>query len=332
MIDSLRVAQLYSNEEIYRSLGVSNAGGIRPAIDRDRTVRRIALMTSPQGLHGSGENPYHDRLESGILTYTAEGRLGEQTLAGANARLAAQRAEGFPIHGFMLTASRRDKSVGAKRWRYLGLLQYLRHFADSQLDAAGNLRRVWVFEFLVSEDPAAVEIDLDRKALQDLIERSDGIWTPSREDYAVEPCASREIRHDPVQIEQVRSKLLALEPRAFELFIGDLLRHSGFEEICVTKASADGGIDVQATTGRLIWPFEKTLLQVQAKRWLRSVGRKEVAELRGSMRPFARGTIVTTGHFTRAAIREASEAGKAPVGLIDGPRLSEIVLDHKLRP
>jgi len=41
--------------------------------------------------------------------------------------------------------------------------------------------------------------------------------------------------------------------------------------------------------GSRIWIFENSLVQVQAKRWLHSVGRKEVAELRGSLQPIRQG-------------------------------------------
>ena len=47
-------------------------------------------MTSVEDFHTVGENPYHDRLESGILTYTAAGKIGEQTLAGINNRIIEQ--------------------------------------------------------------------------------------------------------------------------------------------------------------------------------------------------------------------------------------------------
>jgi hypothetical protein len=118
----LIVGQLYSNEDIFRALKVSNAGGIRPLL-QDNSVRRVAIMTSVQGFHAAAENPYHDRFEGGILTYTAAGKTGQQTLAGMNSRLIGQRQQSFPIHGFVQVASRRDKSVGPERWRYLGLLQ-----------------------------------------------------------------------------------------------------------------------------------------------------------------------------------------------------------------
>jgi len=86
---------------------------------------------------------------------------------------------------------------------------------------------------------------------------------------------------------------------------------------------------VNARAGARIWVFENTLVQVQAKRWLHSVGRKEVAELRGSLQPFARGAVVTTSHFSKAAINEAGEEGKNPIALVDGFRLSKVVLDEQ---
>ena len=103
----------------------------------------------------------------------------------------------------------------------------------------------------------------------------------------------------------------------------------GFSDVCVTRFSADGGVDVNARAGSRIWIFENSLVQVQAKRWLHSVGRKEVAELRGSLQPFARGAVITTSHFSKAAINEASEEGKNPIALVDGFRLSKVVLDEQ---
>jgi restriction system protein len=119
-----------------------------------------------------------------------------------------------------------------------------------------------------------------------------------------------------------------MEPRGFEFFIKNLLVHCGFSDVCVTRFTAHGGVDVNARAGGRIWIFENTLIQVQAKRWLHSVGRKEVAELRGSLQPFARGAVVTTSHFSKAAIHEASEEGKNPIALVDGFRLSKVVLDE----
>jgi restriction endonuclease Mrr len=72
------------------------------------------------------------------------------------------------------------------------------------------------------------------------------------------------------------------------------------------------------------------MIQIQAKRWLHTVGRKEVAELRGSLQPYARGAVVTTSQFSKAAIGEACETGKQPIILIDGYEFAHIVTTHKV--
>jgi hypothetical protein len=326
MIEALVVGQLYSNEEIFKSLKVSNAGGIRVSL-QDNVVVRAIVMTSVQGVHSVGENPYHDRLEAGVLTYTAAGKLGQQTLAGVNNRLIEQKTFNFPIHGFVLIASRRDTSVGPKRWKYLGLLEYVRHYPDTQLDADGKVRKVWLFEFKIHGPevvPLAVEAAISSQVL---IASRLRAATDSDDDEIIDENTDRKAENVE-RIEHVRGRLLGLEPQKFELFIRDLLVHCGFSDVCVTKFSADGGVDVNARVGSRIWVFENTLVQVQAKRWLHSVGRKEVAELRGSLQPFAKGVVVTTSHFSKAAINEASEAGKNPITLVDGFRLSKAVLDE----
>jgi len=328
MIESLIVGELYSNEEIFKSLKVSNAGGIRLSL-QNKAVLRAAIMTSVQGFHGAGENPYHDRLEGGILTYTAAGKLGQQTLAGVNNRLIEQRTFNFPIHGFVLIASRRDKAVGPKRWKYLGLLEYLRHYPDTQLDADGRVRKVWLFEFKIHQEQKVLPLGMEAAISSQILIASRLLGAEDSDDDDIIDESSRQQTENIEQIEQVRCKLLAMAPKNFEFFLKDLLLHCGFSDVCVTRFSADGGVDVNARAGGRIWIFENTLVQVQAKRWLHSVGRKEVAELRGSLQPFARGAVVTTSHFSKAAINEASEDGKNPITLVDGFRLSKVVLDEQ---
>lgn len=72
-------------------------------------------------------------------------------------------------------------------------------------------------------------------------------------------------------------------------------------------------------------------MQVQAKRWLHTVGRKEVAELRGSLQPHAAGCIVTTSQFSRAAILESQEPGKIPITIINGIDLAELTRAAQLQ-
>ncbi len=241
-----------------------------------------------------------------------------------NSRLIEQRESDFPIHWFEQVASRRDKSVGPQRWRYPGLLQYLRHYPDTD----GNPRQVWLIEMRVHPEPALVPVDLDAEVWCALALRV-GREIPGTPDNEVvsNPNPASEAGFD--RIEGVRGRLLALEPGNFEFLIKDLLTHVGFREVCVTKATADGGVDVNAKAGPRMWLLEDTVVQVQVKRWLHSVGRWEVAELRGSLQPYARGAVMTTGHFTRAAIGEATEAGKNPIALVDGFALSRMILSEK---
>ena len=327
MTKEFKIGQLYSNEEIFKTLKVANAGGIRLSI-QEKAVLRATIMTSVQEFHISGENPYHDRLEGEILTYTAAGKLGEQTLAGINNRITEQKDFNFPIHGFVLIASRRDKTVGPKRWKYLGLLEYLRYYPDTQLDSDGKIRKVWLFEFRIHENPQIVPLEFDAKISNEILVESRKRRPDDFDDEIVDE-AGKEKVENMEEIEQVRGKLLVMEPKKFEFFIKDLLVHTGFMDVCVTKYSADGGVDVNATAGGRMWIFEKTFVQVQAKRWLHSVGRKEVAELRGSLQPFAKGAVITTSHFSKAAINEAGEEGKNPIALVDGFRLSKVIVDEK---
>ena len=332
-IEKLTVGELYSNEEIFRSLAVANAGGVRLSID-DKGVTRAVIMTSDQSFHRAWENPYHDRLEGSILTYTAAGKFGQQTLSGANSRLIEQKARNFPMYGFALVASRRDKSVGAKRWKYLGMLEYLRHYPDTQLDADGKVRAVWLFEFKIHDEHKVLPLAIEQAVANEILTASRLEAADTSDDDEIIRESNQPQAEDVKHVEEVRSKLLAMEPRRFEVFVKELLVHCGFRDVCVTRFTADGGVDVSGRTGSRIWIFENTLVQVQAKRWLHSVGRKEVAELRGSLQPFARGAVLTTSHFSKAAINEANEEGKNPITLVDGFKLSKVVLDEQfeIRP
>jgi len=207
----------------------------------------------------------------------------------------------------------------------LGLLEFVRNYPDKQIDVDGHLRNVWVFEFRIHKEPHVIPIKCDAQISSDILTQSRKTNSFSADDTSIVTSdESQDGRF--AQIEAVRSKLLNLEPRGFELIIRDLLIHSGFEDVHVTQYSQDGGVDVNATAGLRMWPVQNMLIQVQAKRWLHTVGRKEVAELRGSLQPYARGAVVSTGHFSKAAMKESTATGKNPIVLVDGFQLSKIVL------
>lgn len=333
---SFHVGTLYSSEEIQNSLAVGNAGGIRMSIADDGSVRRAVILTSVPTARQLSENPYHDRIENDILVYTGAGREGEQTLGGVNRRLPQQLEANFPAYGFVLVGSRRDASIGPKRWKFLGLLEYLRHYPDTQTDTGGTVRKVWLFEMRIHARPEAVVVADDRAIGGRVLKASRKANKQSGEDREIGQAPlvvpSGTVDFDPVEIESIRSRLLATPAERFEHFVKDLMLATGFVNVSVTKFSQDGGVDVNAYASPAMWPVENMLVQVQAKRWLHTVGRKEVAELRGSLDPFARGAVVTTSHYSKAAVVEAARAGKAPIVLVDGYSLARVVARLGLQP
>jgi hypothetical protein len=329
-VSTFRPNELYTHEEIYRTLSVGNAGGIRFKTSDDGTVRRAVLLTSVPTARIAAENPYHDRVEGDVLVYTGAGQEGDQALGGRNRRLLEQPEQGFPIYCFLLVESRRSKKHGPRRWRFLGMLGFMRHYKETQVDVRGGIRSVWIFEFRVLSEFDAVSPDYDVRLMADILEEQQKTDPLAADDAVVESVPSGSPPGEPLvapeELECLRKRMLILPPDRFEHLVRDVLVWSGFRDVHVTKYSQDGGIDVNALAGQMMWPLRDLLLQVQAKRWLHTVGRKEVAELRGSLQPDARGAVVTTSHFSKAALREATEAGKKPIVLVDGFEFSRIVL------
>lgn len=329
--DFFRITTRYSNEEIFRSLLVGNTGGVRVKILPNGKVDRIVIFTSFPTQRQLVENPYHDRMEGNTLIYTGAGKSGDQFVSGVNARLLQQIEEKFPIYAFIQVGNRRDISVGVKRWEFIGLLEYLRCYQEQQIDAQGKRRSAWIFEFRVHSSLDVVKIKNDKNMMNDLLSNSGENNFRDREvvDNFATPDKSSE--KDKVALEIIRRDLLACEPRQFEIIIQNLLIQTGFEQVEVTKYSHDGGIDVNARPGRRSWALRHLLIQIQAKKWLHTVGRKEIAELRGSLQPYAAGCIVTTSHFSKAAVLEATEIGKNPISIIDGFELAGVIKDFNLK-
>lgn len=326
-IENFEISKLYSNEEIYKSLGVGNAGGVRVKTTSTGEVERLVVFTSVPTARQLAENPYHDRLEADVLIYTGAGRVGDQVVSGPNIRLTQQQNAKFPIYGFIQKASRRDPSMGKKRWAFLGLLECQRYYRERQLDTSKNWRDVIVFELRVHSSLALVSRATDRLVMSEILaNRSGEIALEDREVIVSESPDKKVTSFDLATLELLRRQMLVYDPRQFEHVIHELLKQSGFDNIEVTKYSQDGGIDVNAMPGKQSWPIQNLLIQLQAKRWLHTVGRKEVAELRGSLHPHAAGCIVTTSHFSRAALRESKDFGKVPITLIDGYDLAEIIM------
>jgi restriction system protein len=105
----------------------------------------------------------------------------------------------------------------------------------------------------------------------------------------------------------------------FERLVCEAYRRQGYLAAGVGGTSGDGGVDVELTG-----PGEKVV--VQCKQWRAyKVGVTTVRELLGVVvsRRATKGIVVTSGRFTREAVRFAEQ--NRQLELVDGPRLAELV-------
>lgn len=113
-----------------------------------------------------------------------------------------------------------------------------------------------------------------------------------------------------------------ITPDAFERLIQRLLRESGFVHVEVTGTSGDGGIDgkgIARVSGMLSFH-----VIFQCKRYQGAVSASHVRDFRGAMVGRAdKGLLITTGTFTRDAIKEATRDGAPPIDMIDGDQLAD---------
>ena len=120
-----------------------------------------------------------------------------------------------------------------------------------------------------------------------------------------------------------------LSPKAFERLTKRLLRESGFTQVEVTGRSGDGGIDGKGIIQ--INGFLSFHIVFQCKRYQGSVSAGTVRDFRGAMVGKAdKGLIITTGSFTRSAVREATRDGAPPIDLVDGDELAEKLKEMEL--
>jgi len=120
--------------------------------------------------------------------------------------------------------------------------------------------------------------------------------------------------------DEVLDALLKMESSAFERLIQRLLRESNFTQVEVTGQSGDGGIDGKGILrlGGLI-SFQVIF---QCKRYRGSVTPSQVRDFRGAMVGRAdKGLLITTGNFTKDAMREAVRDGAPAIDLVDGDQL-----------
>lgn len=125
----------------------------------------------------------------------------------------------------------------------------------------------------------------------------------------------------------LRESLGAMDPYAFEHLVGRLLEVMGYTDVEVTAPAGDYGVDV---VGRIALGITEVREVVQVKRQQANVGRPILDMLRGSLHRFraVKGTIITLGGFSQGARDAAFEAGAAPITLIDGEKLLDLLIEH----
>lgn len=127
--------------------------------------------------------------------------------------------------------------------------------------------------------------------------------------------------------ESLQELLLDMDPFAFEHLVKRLLEEMDYQNVEVTTRSNDGGVDVVADIELGITSVREV---VQAKRHRRTIQRKDLDALRGSLYRFnaVRCTIIATSRFSKGTQEAAFANGAAPITLIDGDKLIELLIEH----
>jgi len=131
------------------------------------------------------------------------------------------------------------------------------------------------------------------------------------------------------------NQLLRLNYPAFAHLMQALLERSGYSRVQVTGRLQPrgrimhGGVDLTAYTQT---DLETILTVAQLKQYRQLVGRRFVDELRGSMLRLSagQGLLITTSRFSAAVRKLAAGTEVAPVRLIDGQELAELLIEHRI--
>jgi restriction system protein len=164
------------------------------------------------------------------------------------------------------------------------------------------------------------------KQLGILTNSARGVWVltgKELKDDSVRRAAADPIPVQPDWRERINQVLIeSLSPSAFERLIQRILRETGFVQVEVLGKTGDGGID-----GKGIAKINGILsfrVVFQCKRYRGAVGASEIRDFQGAMLGRAdKGLFITTGYFTRDAIKEANRDGATAIDLVDGEKLAE---------
>lgn len=120
-----------------------------------------------------------------------------------------------------------------------------------------------------------------------------------------------------------------LSPDAFERLVQRLLRETGFIQVEVTGRSGDGGIDGKGIAR--IHGIMSFHVVFQCKRYQGVVSSGHIRDFRGAtVGRGDKGLFITTGTYSRDAVKEATRDGATPIDLIDGDQLAEKLKELRL--
>lgn len=127
----------------------------------------------------------------------------------------------------------------------------------------------------------------------------------------------------------LKKQLSTMPPKSFEFLIRQLLEAMGYQNVTVTKEGGDKGVDVVATVEFGITTITEV---VQAKRQKGNIGRPVLDQLRGALPYFKalQGTLITLGNFSKGCKEYAIFTGAAPITLIDGEKLLDLLAEHEI--
>lgn len=205
-------------------------------------------------------------------------------------------------------------------------IEYKLAWARTRLKLAGYIinssRSVWS---LVNQN-----IDISKLTNSDILKILRGKDKTPQEDYKVEFEVDLRSLEDVFDWkEMLLLKLYEITPQAFEKLAQRILRESGFIQVEVLGKSGDGGIDGKGIVR--INGFLSFHVIFQCKRYKGSITASQIRDFRGAMQGRAdKGLFITTGSFTRDAIKEATRDGAPPIDLIDNDLLCEKLKELRL--
>ena len=181
----------------------------------------------------------------------------------------------------------------------------------SALDSAEIVRAV-----REKEKEKVIKNEKNDKSRLETIEKIDKSKAEINEEITDEVDSSEEWK------ERLLNVLYDISPAAFERLAQRILRESGFSQVEVTGKVGDGGIDgkgIVRVSGLLSFH-----VIFQCKRYKGSISPSQIRDFRGAMQGRAdKGLFITTGKFTREALKESTRDGAPPLDLIDGEILCE---------